>query len=78
VTGAGEAVGPDVVVYAASLSKQITAACAALLVRAGLNADEHGSGWPGLRALLARVPDLDVSLMILALADDTERRVDLS
>jgi CubicO group peptidase (beta-lactamase class C family) len=38
----------------------------------------HGGGWPGLRALLARVPDLDVSLVVLALADDTERRVDLA
>lgn len=57
VTGAREMLGAAVVTYAASLSKQITAACA---------------------ALLARVPDLNASLVILALADDTERRVDLA
>jgi CubicO group peptidase (beta-lactamase class C family) len=45
---------------------------------AGHRVYRHGGGWPGLRALLARVPDLDVSLVILALADDTERRVDLA
>lgn len=38
----------------------------------------HGGGWPGLRALLARVPDLDQSLVIIALADDSERRTDLA
>jgi CubicO group peptidase (beta-lactamase class C family) len=38
----------------------------------------HGGGWPGLRALLARVPDLNQSLVIIALADDSERRVDLA
>lgn len=38
----------------------------------------HGGGWPSLRALLARVPDLNVSFVTLALADDTERRVDLA
>jgi len=45
---------------------------------AGYRVYRHGGGWPGLRALLARVPDLNVSLVILALADDTERRVDLA
>lgn len=29
-------------------------------------------------ALLARVPDLDQSLVIIALADDSERRIDLA
>ena len=38
----------------------------------------HGGGWPSLRALLARVPDLDSSLVIIALADDSDRRVDLA
>jgi CubicO group peptidase (beta-lactamase class C family) len=38
----------------------------------------HGGGWPGLRALLARLPGLNASLVILALADDSERRVDLA
>jgi CubicO group peptidase (beta-lactamase class C family) len=38
----------------------------------------HGGGWPGLRALLARVPDLGVSLVIIAVADDSERRVILA
>jgi CubicO group peptidase (beta-lactamase class C family) len=38
----------------------------------------HGGGWPGLRALLARCPDLGLSLVTLALADDTERRVPLA
>jgi CubicO group peptidase (beta-lactamase class C family) len=45
---------------------------------AGHRVYRHGGGWPGLRALLARVPDLNLSLVILALADDTERRVDLA
>jgi CubicO group peptidase (beta-lactamase class C family) len=38
----------------------------------------HGGGWPSLRALLARIPDLGLSLVIVALADDTERRVPLA
>ncbi|HMH89593.1 MAG TPA: hypothetical protein VK586_00780 [Streptosporangiaceae bacterium] len=45
---------------------------------AGYRVYRHGGGWPGLRALLAREPDLNVSLVILALADDTERRVELA
>ena len=45
---------------------------------AGYRVYRHGGGWPGLRALLARLPDLDASLVILALADDTERRIDLA
>ena len=44
----------------------------------GYRVHRHGGGWPSLRALLARVPDLDSSLVIIALADDSERRVDLA
>jgi CubicO group peptidase (beta-lactamase class C family) len=45
---------------------------------AGHRVYRHGGGWPGVRALLARVPDLDLSLVTVALADDTERRVPLT
>jgi hypothetical protein len=45
---------------------------------AGRPVYRHGGGWPSLRALLARVPDLGLSLVIVALADDTERRVPLA
>jgi CubicO group peptidase (beta-lactamase class C family) len=45
---------------------------------AGYRVYRHGGGWPGLRALLARVPDLNQSLVIIALADDSERRTDLA
>ena len=45
---------------------------------AGYRVYRHGGGWPSLRALLARVPDVDVSLVIFALADNSERRVDLA
>jgi CubicO group peptidase (beta-lactamase class C family) len=38
----------------------------------------HGGGWPGLRLLLARIPELQASFVIVALADDTERRVALA
>jgi CubicO group peptidase (beta-lactamase class C family) len=38
----------------------------------------HGGGWPSLRALLARIPDLGLSLVIVALDDDTDRRVPLA
>jgi CubicO group peptidase (beta-lactamase class C family) len=38
----------------------------------------HGGGRPGLRLLLARMPDLKISLVIIAPADDTERRVPLA
>jgi CubicO group peptidase (beta-lactamase class C family) len=44
----------------------------------GYRVYRHGGGWPGLRALLARIPDLDQSLVIIALADDSERRVELA
>lgn len=38
----------------------------------------HGGGWPGLRALQARVPGLNQSLVIIALADDSERHAALA
>ncbi|MEU8144018.1 serine hydrolase domain-containing protein [Nonomuraea sp. NPDC048901] len=44
---------------------------------AGHRVYRHGGGWTGLRALHARVPDLDLSLALLALNDHTERRVPL-
>jgi CubicO group peptidase (beta-lactamase class C family) len=46
--------------------------------RGGHRYYRHGGGWPSLRALLARSPDLGLSLVVLALADDTERRVPLA
>jgi CubicO group peptidase (beta-lactamase class C family) len=46
--------------------------------RAGHRVYRHGGGWPGVRALLARVPDLGLSLVTVALADNTERRVPLT
>lgn len=42
--------------------------------RAGHRVYRHGGGWPGLRLLLARVPDLGVGIVIIAPGDDTERR----
>jgi hypothetical protein len=50
----------------------------AIRSHAGYRVYRHGGGVPGLRALLARIPDLDTSLMIIALGDDSERRVDLA
>ena len=44
----------------------------------GYRVYRHGGGWPGLRALLARIPDLRQSLVIIALADDSERRTGLA
>lgn len=44
---------------------------------AGHRVYRHGGGWPGLRAAQARIPDLDLSMVLIAVADDTERRVDL-
>ncbi|HMH89594.1 MAG TPA: serine hydrolase [Streptosporangiaceae bacterium] len=57
VTGAGEPLGPAILTYAASLSKQITAACAALLVRDGvLDMEAALARWvPGLPAWAATV-----------------------
>ncbi|MDX3108046.1 serine hydrolase domain-containing protein [Nonomuraea angiospora] len=44
---------------------------------AGYRVYRHGGGWQGLRALHARVPELDLSMVLIAIADHTERRVDL-
>jgi CubicO group peptidase (beta-lactamase class C family) len=44
----------------------------------GYRVYRHGGGWPGLRALLARIPELNQSLVIIALADNSERRADLA
>lgn len=44
---------------------------------AGHRVYRHGGGWTGLRALHARVPDLDLSVALLAIDDHTERRVPL-
>ncbi|MER6000734.1 serine hydrolase domain-containing protein [Nonomuraea angiospora] len=41
---------------------------------AGHRVYRHGGGWPGLRAMQARLPDLGWSIVFLAIADDTERR----
>lgn len=45
---------------------------------AGYRVYRHGGGWPGLRLLLARVPERSAGLVVIALADDTERRVDVA
>jgi CubicO group peptidase (beta-lactamase class C family) len=57
VTGAGEPLSPATLAYTASLSKQITAACAALLVRDGvLDMEAALARWvPGLPAWAATV-----------------------
>jgi CubicO group peptidase (beta-lactamase class C family) len=44
----------------------------------GYTVYRHGGGWPGLRLLLARIPALQAGLLIIAPADDTERRVALA
>ncbi|NUW37845.1 beta-lactamase family protein [Nonomuraea sp. SMC257] len=44
---------------------------------AGHRVYRHGGGWTGLRALHARVPDLDLSVAVIATDDHTERRVPL-
>ncbi|MEV4583102.1 serine hydrolase domain-containing protein [Nonomuraea jabiensis] len=41
---------------------------------AGHRVYRHGGGWPGLRAMQARLPDLGWSIVFVAIADDTERR----
>ena len=38
----------------------------------------HGGGWQSLRALLTRAPAAGLSLVTIALADDTERRIPLT
>ncbi|MGP3920333.1 serine hydrolase domain-containing protein [Nonomuraea sp. 10N515B] len=44
---------------------------------AGHRVYRHGGGWWGLRARLARLPGLGVSVVLIAIADDTERLGDL-
>ncbi|MEW1843269.1 serine hydrolase domain-containing protein [Nonomuraea angiospora] len=44
---------------------------------AGHRVYRHGGGWPGLRAMQARLPNLGWSIVFLAIADDTERRTAL-
>ncbi|MEV4110966.1 serine hydrolase domain-containing protein [Nonomuraea sp. NPDC049695] len=44
---------------------------------AGHRVYRHGGGWTGLRALHARVPDLDLSVALIAINDHTERRIPL-
>lgn len=44
---------------------------------AGHRVYRHGGGWTGLRAMHARVPDLDLTAALLAIDDHTERRVPL-
>lgn len=89
VTGAGEPVGPATLAYAASLSKQITAGCAALLVSEGaLDMDDTLARWlPGLppwagtvrlRHLLhhtAAMPDTQVDAVVGGTADRTSAAV---
>lgn len=41
--------------------------------RHGLTVYRHGGGWPGVRTLLARVPDRGLSVVVIALDDDTDR-----
>jgi len=38
----------------------------------------HGGGWAGLRVLLARIPDLDAGLAVIAPADNTDRHIPLA
>lgn len=49
-----------------------------LRTHAGRRIYRHGGGWPGLRAQLIRIPDQRCSLVILALADDTDRTIGLA
>ena len=46
--------------------------------QAGHTVYRHGGSWPGVRLLLARIPDLAASLTIIATADQTERRIPLA
>jgi CubicO group peptidase (beta-lactamase class C family) len=48
-----------------------------LRTHAGHPVYRHGGGWSGLRLLLARVPDRQAGLLIIALGDNTERITDL-
>ncbi|GAA1414896.1 serine hydrolase domain-containing protein [Catellatospora coxensis] len=46
--------------------------------RHGLTVYRHGGGWPGVRNVLARVPDRGLSVVVIALDDDTDRTVKLT
>ncbi|GIG00424.1 hypothetical protein Cci01nite_55170 [Catellatospora citrea] len=46
--------------------------------RHGLTVYRHGGGWPGVRTLLARVPDRGIGVIVTALDDDTDRTVALT
>jgi CubicO group peptidase (beta-lactamase class C family) len=43
----------------------------------GRRVHRHGGGWPGVRLLLARVPDLGLGVLVVA-ADDSDRHVALA
>ncbi|MEV0461250.1 serine hydrolase domain-containing protein [Catellatospora methionotrophica] len=44
----------------------------------GLTVYRHGGGWPGVRTLLARVPDRGIGIVVTALDDDTDRTAALT
>jgi CubicO group peptidase (beta-lactamase class C family) len=46
--------------------------------RAGVREYRHGGGYADLRAMLVRVPERGLDLVVLALGDRTERRVELT
>jgi CubicO group peptidase (beta-lactamase class C family) len=46
--------------------------------RHGLTVYRHGGGWPGVRTVLARVPDRGLSVLVVALDDETERAASLA
>lgn len=46
--------------------------------RHGLTVYRHGGAWPGVRTLLARVPDRGLSVVVVALDDDTDRTAALT
>jgi CubicO group peptidase (beta-lactamase class C family) len=44
----------------------------------GYDVYRHGGGWSRLRAMLARIPALDLTVVMIALHDGSERRQDLT
>ena len=46
--------------------------------RLGYRMYQHGGGWADVRAALVRVPEKGLDLVILALADRSERRTTLT
>jgi CubicO group peptidase (beta-lactamase class C family) len=80
LTAAGEPLTAGTIVYTASLSKQITAACAALLVRQGrLDIESTVAQWmPELPAELVRLADQGSGFVIIALDDDEDRMAALT